>query len=171
MIKKQGSQYCVFSKDGSKNLGCFPSREQAVKRLQQIEYFKHAKSKREVAMKNVTNPVKPSPDKVPGIPVPNLDNTAKKQAVYAALAALTPIQRKSYANALVDRLKDQQGKIKEAMKLADKLMSDGLSGEEFDSLYEFTQSDVLFQLLDKAKANSNRVQVMAMVAKKARKAN
>ena len=42
VIRKVGSQYCVFSKTG-KRLGCFPSREQALKRLRQIEFFKHQK--------------------------------------------------------------------------------------------------------------------------------
>lgn len=170
MIKKEGSQYCVFSKDGTKKLGCFPSRKQAVKRLQQIEYFKHAKSK-EVAMK-VTDPVKDAKldGKVPGTTVPNLGNTGHKKETYAAVAGMSEIQRKTYAGALVDRLKDQQDKIKEALKLAAKLMSDGLDGEEFSALYDFTQSDILFQLLEKAKASATRTQVMAMVAKKARKA-
>jgi hypothetical protein len=42
VIRKVGNQYCVFSKTG-KRLGCFPSREQALKRLRQIEFFKHQK--------------------------------------------------------------------------------------------------------------------------------
>jgi len=172
MIRKKGNEYCVFSKDGSKNLGCFPSREQAVKRLQQIEYFKHAKSKKEIAMKNVTDPVKDAKldPKVPGTTIPNLDNTGKKSVTYAAVVKMSVIERKTYASQLVDRLKDQQGKVKEALKLADKLMSDGVDADEFASLYDYTQSDILFQLLDKSKANATRTQVMAMVAKKARKA-
>jgi len=39
-IVKRGSQFCVVSKDGKKNFGCFPSRKQAQKRLQEIEFFK-----------------------------------------------------------------------------------------------------------------------------------
>lgn len=42
-IRKVGSQYCVFSKDGSRKFGCFKSREAAEKRLQQIEHFKKSK--------------------------------------------------------------------------------------------------------------------------------
>lgn len=42
-IRKVGNQYCVFSHDGSKRLGCYNSKEAAVKRLQQIEMFKHMK--------------------------------------------------------------------------------------------------------------------------------
>jgi hypothetical protein len=41
IIRKVGNQYCVFSEDGTHNLGCSDSREGAVKRLQQVEYFKH----------------------------------------------------------------------------------------------------------------------------------
>jgi len=47
MIVKSGSQYCVRSKKG-KNLGCSPSRAGAVKRLRQVEYFKHMKEERNI---------------------------------------------------------------------------------------------------------------------------
>jgi len=40
IIRKVGNEYCVFSHDG-KNLGCSTSHDDAVKRLQQVEYFKH----------------------------------------------------------------------------------------------------------------------------------
>lgn len=41
MIKKTGSGYKVESKTG-KNLGSgYPTKKQAEKRLQQVEYFKH----------------------------------------------------------------------------------------------------------------------------------
>lgn len=39
-IIKKGSKWCVVSEDGTRNLGCYPSEDQAKKRLQQIEYFK-----------------------------------------------------------------------------------------------------------------------------------
>lgn len=38
VIRKRGNQWCVFSKEG-KNLGCFDTRKEAVKRLRQIEFF------------------------------------------------------------------------------------------------------------------------------------
>lgn len=41
IIRKKGDEYCVFSKDGTKNLGCSKTREGAVKRLRQIEFFKN----------------------------------------------------------------------------------------------------------------------------------
>jgi len=40
MIRKFGKTFKVLSKKG-KNLGEFKSKEQAKKRLQQVEYFKH----------------------------------------------------------------------------------------------------------------------------------
>jgi hypothetical protein len=40
-IRKQGNEYVVYSKDGSKKLGTYTSRAAAEKRLRQIEYFKH----------------------------------------------------------------------------------------------------------------------------------
>lgn len=39
MIRKNGSQYCVYSKEG-KEMGCYGSRGEAERRLSQIEYFK-----------------------------------------------------------------------------------------------------------------------------------
>lgn len=44
MIRKQGNQYQVVSKTG-KNLGSYPTKKQALKRLRQVEYFKHQKGK------------------------------------------------------------------------------------------------------------------------------
>ena len=48
VIVKQGSQWCVKSKKKNrqgrrKNLGCYDSRTGAERRLDQVEYFKHAK--------------------------------------------------------------------------------------------------------------------------------
>lgn len=40
VIKKQGNQWCVFSKTG-KNLGCFSTKKKAQERLGQIEFFKN----------------------------------------------------------------------------------------------------------------------------------
>ena len=40
MIKKEGYEYCVYSKTGERKLGCFPTEKAARKRLQQIEHFK-----------------------------------------------------------------------------------------------------------------------------------
>jgi len=42
-IRKDGNKskpYCVYSKNG-KNMGCYPSRKSAEKRLREIEIFKH----------------------------------------------------------------------------------------------------------------------------------
>ena len=44
MIKKQNGKYIIYSKDGKKKLGEYDSRAEAVKRLRQIEYFKHRKN-------------------------------------------------------------------------------------------------------------------------------
>ena len=40
VIRKEGSQWCIFSKSGKK-LSCHSSREKALKRLRQIEFFKN----------------------------------------------------------------------------------------------------------------------------------
>ena len=41
MIIKQGSKFVLKSKDGSKTLGTFETRDQALKREKQINFFKH----------------------------------------------------------------------------------------------------------------------------------
>ncbi len=42
MIVKQGSEYHVKSEDGTKHLGGpYKTKEEAEKRLREIEYFKH----------------------------------------------------------------------------------------------------------------------------------
>ena len=43
MIHKEGDKYHVVSEDGTKSLGTYDTLEEAKKRLQQIEYFKHNK--------------------------------------------------------------------------------------------------------------------------------
>lgn len=40
VVRKSGSQWCVFSKDGKK-LQCFKTKKEAQDRLRQIEFFKH----------------------------------------------------------------------------------------------------------------------------------
>lgn len=47
MIVKSGGKYHVKSENGSKNLGGpYKTRAEAVKRLQQVEYFKHQERQR-----------------------------------------------------------------------------------------------------------------------------
>lgn len=41
MILKIDGKYVIKSEDGSKTLGTYSTREEAEKRLKQIEYFKH----------------------------------------------------------------------------------------------------------------------------------
>jgi len=44
MIRKRGNKYCVLSKDGDRNLGCYDSKKQASERLRQVEFFKRQKN-------------------------------------------------------------------------------------------------------------------------------
>jgi len=53
VIKKVGNKYCVFSKDGTKNLGCSDTLEGAKKRLKQVEYFKHTKGTKMSGYKDI----------------------------------------------------------------------------------------------------------------------
>ena len=41
ILKKEGSKWVLYSKDGSKKLGEFDTKEDALKRERQIQYFKH----------------------------------------------------------------------------------------------------------------------------------
>lgn len=49
VIRKDGSKskpYCVYSEKTGRGFGCYATREQAKKRLAQIEMFKHIKNKK-----------------------------------------------------------------------------------------------------------------------------
>ncbi len=41
MILKEGDKYVIKSEDGSKTLGTYATREEAEKRLREIDYFKN----------------------------------------------------------------------------------------------------------------------------------
>ncbi len=40
MIKKIKGKYCVITHQTGKNMGCYKTMKEAVKRLKQIKYFK-----------------------------------------------------------------------------------------------------------------------------------
>lgn len=41
MIKKEGSQYKLYSKSGDKHLGTFKTKTEALKQERQIQWFKN----------------------------------------------------------------------------------------------------------------------------------
>lgn len=41
IIRKEGNVWVIYTHDGKKKLGTFTSKDAAVKRLRQIEYFKN----------------------------------------------------------------------------------------------------------------------------------
>jgi len=43
IIKKVGNKWCVFSESSNRNLGCAPTKDGAIERLRQVEYFKKSK--------------------------------------------------------------------------------------------------------------------------------
>jgi hypothetical protein len=45
MIKKINNKYVLYSKDGTKELGTFATKESAEKREKQISFIKHLKEK------------------------------------------------------------------------------------------------------------------------------
>lgn len=46
MIRKIGSQYRVLSEKTHRNMGTYPTRAAAEKRLKQVEMFKHMRMKK-----------------------------------------------------------------------------------------------------------------------------
>jgi hypothetical protein len=46
MIVKEKGKFVLKSKDGSKNLGSYQTRKEAVAREKQVEMFKHMKNKK-----------------------------------------------------------------------------------------------------------------------------
>ena len=59
-IVQEDGKWCVKSEDGLKNLGCFETKEKAVKRLKQVEYFKtHEHLEKELLLrKNIREAVR-----------------------------------------------------------------------------------------------------------------
>ena len=45
MIRKRGSKWCLLSKDGTKNLGCFDTKAGAEKREKQVIFFRNKKGR------------------------------------------------------------------------------------------------------------------------------
>lgn len=45
VIRKKGDKYCLFSKKTKRNLGCYSSKTEAMRREKQVQYFKHLKEK------------------------------------------------------------------------------------------------------------------------------
>lgn len=43
IIRQDGDEFCVYSEDGQRSFGCYPTREQAEERLRQIHYFEQDK--------------------------------------------------------------------------------------------------------------------------------
>ena len=44
MIKEKDGKFCVVSEDGTREFGCYPTKPEAIRRLSQIEFFKHKES-------------------------------------------------------------------------------------------------------------------------------
>src|SRR5574341_605648 len=49
IIKQEGSEWCIYTKDGSRKLSCHGSEAEAKHRLMQIEFFKSQESNRSLA--------------------------------------------------------------------------------------------------------------------------
>jgi hypothetical protein len=82
-----------------------------------------------------------------GINVPSLKGTKDGDKVYAALANLSEEQHKAFASALVKQLQMQQEQLINAITLAEKLLDEGITPDEFAQLSAWTQYDILVQLM------------------------
>lgn len=59
VIRKEKGEFCVRSPDNPDwNGGCYPSKGEAEKRLEQVEYFKHKSADLEMARKVVARVVR-----------------------------------------------------------------------------------------------------------------
>ena len=255
MIKKEGNKWSIYSETTNRKLGSYTSKNEAVTRLRQIEYFKnHPKAAKKedpnAAVRNRGNVVFPAgskkvkdnkdhfpinnadqarnalsrvaqyssvppwysgslselqsavrnavsrkykdinvtkggeeliknephapvqnpnqgESKVPCVKTPSLKNLNEDEAqVYAAINQMSSVGRKILASNLMDHLNKHKERVNNAMELAKKLEKEGLSEEDFSKLHDYTQHDILQQLLDNAaKAAAKRKAVMALVIK------
>jgi hypothetical protein len=170
MIRKVGNEYCVFSHKG-KNLGCYSSKEEAQVRLKQIEYFKHVKSEDENPFNELQKPTDGKPPlkkkkkknmaeiknpnsisvtnvnhvktvtedrKVPEVKLPSL------KTIKAADGTITLApEGKAEANRVIQNIDDQMGRMKDMKKLCERMMTGGISGEEYSKLDSYIQEELL----------------------------
>lgn len=289
IIRKRGNKWCVLSEDGTKNLGCYDSKEAAQKRLRQIEYFKHVKGQEmnkndlsilskvidtgtsnksivdttltkgsvgdiptdlvidgkphypiknsnqacsaisrvmrlnqvpdwftgnledlrdlvrssvlqrypnlsvsvamtvEKALANligdedndgvtkvgkIKNPALVNEKKVPDIPTPDLQYTGNKndsQHIAKVLSSklLDTDGGFAFAADLIKTIQNRIDHLNKAMELANRLLKDGISGEEFNSLVSFLQEDILRALLQEQLSCANKKdQIIAQMKKR-----
>lgn len=172
IIRKKGSEYCVFSQDG-KNLGCSKTLDGAKKRLKQVEFFKRSKSDGKTATRKKKRGKRPSTyseiimvdgvknptdshinsaehvksvnenRKVPDVKLPSLDNTGK---IVAQFNAATPEEKRALAEDVSERLNKRIKTLQEAKKLADRFLKSGITGDEFSKLVSYLQEEIVSDL-------------------------
>jgi hypothetical protein len=118
---------------------------------------------------SVKNPNKEA-GKVPSIKIPTVDNlTADISKVYSTVKNMSTISRKIFASNLMDQLTQNKDRINNALKLAKQLEDEGLSEEDFCALSDYTQYDILMQLLNNSTDAANkRKATMALLVKGAK---
>ncbi len=179
VIRKQGSQWCIYSKAGKK-LSCHSSEAEAKKRLGEIEHFKKAKSQEnpargpqkptdgktktkkkkskkpsygsEADMAEVKDPNAANPSLVPEVKTPTLENTGRRKEVYAALwrgeaAETDDATRQRVMADLITDIDKKMEKLAEAKALAERLLADGVTGDEFAKMASWMQQEVLGELM------------------------
>ncbi len=96
---------------------------------------------------DIKNPNK-NESKVPEIPTPSIQYLdSDKTKFYAEKITSSYNNFQSFAADLVENIQKKQDSLKVAMKVAQRLSKDGLTGEEFNSLIGFLQEDILRELL------------------------
>ena len=114
-----------------------------------------------IAEVTVKNPLPADQKEVPGVTTPSLENTGNKndsRYIVKTLSAQasTEAGRKALHATLTENLKKKEADIKMAMKIASRLETDGLTGEEFTKMIDFIQSDVLHELIFQGVTASTR---------------
>ena len=94
---------------------------------------------------------------VPEIKMPTVDNILDKY-VHASKD-----KKRVIAADLINMLDKQMKKLSEKRQLAERLLNEGLSGDEFANLISYLQEDILYELFAKASASDYRSRVMAKV--------
>ncbi len=123
------------------------------------------KGKSEVQVKD---PIKETglPKHVPDIPTPSFSETSKKYVKDIFAAIQEGVSVKVLAAHLKDTLDKRKSELKDALKMADRLENDGLTGEEFCSLISFLQEDILRELLMKSTMANRRQAILNKVIEK-----
>jgi len=108
----------------------------------------------------IEDPAKDLQTKVPEFERPNIKNTGPE--LLDKVYAMYPDQKVLGAT-LLEALKCKQTELKTAVKVAERLMESGMTGDEFKELYLYLQEDVLRELLYKGTQANKKQEIFKKV--------